>query len=181
MADKKDTPKETPAAAAPAPAPAPAEAEGITPPRKRGRPPKNAPANGDPSPVDGAAADAPRRGRPSGKKKGKVQFTGEDLNTLAKQVFGLHQIAALATGIPELAIREEEATMLGGAIATVAQEYDLEMSGKTGAMLQLIAVCGMVYIPKFAALKTRVAQAKAQREQQGALHVVGGTEHTADT
>lgn len=159
------------AVAAPAPAVAD-EAPTVSAPKKRGRPPKNPPANGEANPVsESEAAVKGRPGRP--KKKGKVNFTGDDLSVLAKQVEGLHQLMALATGIPELAIKTEEAQLLGGAIAQVAQEYDLEMSGKTGAMLQLIAVCGMIYVPKFGALKSRIAENKAQREQKVALHVVG--------
>lgn len=152
---------------------------GVTPPKRRGRPPKNPPANGDPSSVGNDNASAKRGpGRP--KKKNKVSFSGEDLDALAKQVMGLHQLASIATGIPELTISEQESKMLGGSLATVAEEYGLELSGKTGAMFQLIAVCGMIYVPKFAVLKTRVAEAKARREaQRGNLHVIDGTETAA--
>lgn len=158
-----------------------AENQGVTPPKRRGRPPKNPPADGDPSPVGSDNVSAKRGpGRPS-KKKGKVSFSGEDLDALAKQVMGLHQLASIATGIPELAISEQESKMLGGSLASVAEEYGLELSGKTGAMLQLIAVCGMIYVPKFAVLKTRVAEAKARRaNQRGNLHAIVGNETAAD-
>ena len=109
------------------------------------------------------------------KKKGKVNLSGDDISTIGKQVTGLHKLMAMATGIPELAISDEEGSMLGTAIAAVAQEYDLALDGKTGALLQLAAACGMIYVPRFIHLKNRVA---ANRAKQEALHVVGGTEHT---
>lgn len=141
----------------------------ITEPKKRGRPPKNPPANGDPKPVsdDGKSTTSSTRGRP--KKKGKVAFSSDDLSTLSKQLVGLHKLTSLATQIPELEISDEEGDHLGRALASVAQEYDLELSGKTGAMLQLIAACGMIYVPRFFMLKSRVVAAKAK---QGTLHVV---------
>jgi hypothetical protein len=148
-----------------------ADAVEISAPKKRGRPPKNPPADGNAKPVtdDGKGTTS----KP-GRRKGKVSFTGEDIKTLGKQIVGLHKLAYLATGIPELEISEQEGDLLGGALATVAQEYDLELSGKTGAMLQLVAACGMIYVPRFIALQKRVAIAKAQ--QKAALHVVGGTD-----
>lgn len=166
-----DVEKIEPVAAAPA-APTPDENAGVTAPKKRGRPPKVAPANGEANPVpEGEKPSGSKRGRPS-KKKG-VSFSGDDISTLAKQVTGLHQLAAIATGIPELQITEEEGQMLGMSIANVAQEYDLSLDGKTGALLQLAAACGMIYVPRFLALKKRVVAAQAQKAP---LHVVGGTE-----
>jgi hypothetical protein len=184
MADKEKTaPANSTENAAPAAAPASAPAdsgEGVTAPKRRGRPPKNPPADGVANPVDGSENASNKRGPGRPKKKGKVNFSGEDLNALAKQVVGLHQLAAIATGIPELAISEQEGAMLGGAMASVAEEYNLELSGKTGAMLQLIAVCGMIYVPKFGALKTRVNEAKARRAQKGTLHVIPSAETPAN-
>lgn len=147
----------------------------VTAPKKRGRPAKNPPADGVAAPVsDDGKNTGVKPGRP--KKKGKVHFTGDDISSLGKQIQGLHHIAAIATGIPELAVSEDEAQMLGGALATVAQEYDLELSGKTGAMLQLLAVCGMIYVPKFITLKKRVTEAQARHKAN--LHVIGGTDST---
>lgn len=165
MADiEKETPVET----------TPTEnAEGITAPKRRGRPPKNPPKDGDPSPVDPNAEAPKKRGRPSGKKH-KVNLSGDDISLIGKQVTGLHKLAAIATGIPELELSDQEGATLGQAIANVAQEYDLALDGKTGALLQLAAACGMIYVPRFLHLKKRVAQAQAKAE----LHVVAGTEHT---
>lgn len=181
MAKKDTAEKESPAAAVVetpvVETPTPEAQPGITAPRKRGRPPKAAPANGEANPVtdDGGPRKGP--GRPRKGKKG-VSFSSDDISTLAKQVQGLHQLAAIATGIPELAITAEESQMLGMSIANVAQEYDLALDGKTGALLQLAAACGMIYVPRFFELKKRVIENQAK--QKAALHVVGGTEATSN-
>ncbi len=146
----------------------------FTPAKRRGRPPKNPPADGNPNPVSDELAKSPRGRKPG--RKPKVSFSGEDISTLSKQIVGLHKLASLASGIPELEIGDDEGAMLGAAVANVAQEYNLELNGKTGAMLQLIAACGMIYVPRFMHLQKRVAQMKA--EKKGQLHVVGGTETT---
>lgn len=175
----------TPPAAPPAPAApptsaapeSPASTPETTPPQIRrgpGRPRKDAPV----SPSDAAAAGSapkPARGRP---KKG-VTFSGDDVAAMAKQVQGLHQLAALATGIPELELQREEAEMLGVAIARVCEEYGLSLSGKTGALLQLAAAGAMIYAPRLSAVASRVKQ-QAQAKRAG-LRVVEGGAHGGDT
>jgi hypothetical protein len=141
-------------------------------PKRRGRPAKNPPANGDPKPVDASSPPPKRAGRPP--KKGKVTFSGDDISLLSKHIEGLHHIAYVATGIPELQISSEESQLLAGAVATVAQEYDLEISGKTGALIQLAAVCGMIYVPKFIHLKKRVEAAKAAQKGADVYVIHGG-------
>lgn len=170
-----ETPSPTPAPAAPE---APAQATSSPEKRGRGRPRKDG-AAAPVSPSEASAASTgPGRPKSSAKKKGKISFDGDSLATLAKQVQGLHQLVALATGIPELQLREEEAQMLGGAIAAVCEEYDLSLSGKTGAMLQLAAAAAMVYAPRFAIVTQRVKQQQAAARQKADLRVVGGTDGT---
>lgn len=145
----------------------------ITPPKKRGRP-----SNADlasrlgkspdtPKSVDDAKPMPGKRGpKPGRRKKG---MSDEDKGTLAKQVMGLHQIASMATGVPELAISEPEAALLASAIANVSVEYGLSMSGKTGALLQLLGVAAMVYLPRLGAVKQRAIAKKATKNT---LHAV---------
>ena len=176
--DKPAAPTATPepAAAPPSPPPAAAATE-TTPPQVRrgpGRPPKTAPV----SPSEAAAAGSAPAKKPGRPKKG-VSFSGDDLASMAKQVQGLHQIAALATGIPELVLQKEEAEMLGVAIARVCEEYGLSLSGKTGALLQLAAAGAMIYAPRLAAVAQRVKQAQDTRRR--GLHVVEGGAHGGDT
>lgn len=179
----KETEKTTPKAAPETPNPAtasvapeaPTQATSAPEKRGRGRPRKDGAA----APVSPSEASVASAGRPkgSGKKKGHIHFDGDSLATLAKQVEGLHQLMALATGIPELQVRPEEAQMLGGAIAAVCEEYDLSLSGKTGALLQLAAAAAMVYAPRFAVVTQRVKQQQAARQKSG-LRVVGGVDES---
>jgi len=153
----------------------------ITPPRKRGRPsnadlaaraaqaggpvaPSAAPS-ATPVPPD-ASMPGKRGPKPGRRKKG---MSAEDQSNLSRQIIGLHQIAAMATGIPELQVGEKEAELLASALANVSAEYGLSLSGKTGATLQLLGVAAMVYLPRLSALKARVAAKKAQG---AALHAV---------
>jgi hypothetical protein len=171
MTDEIISPVDTPEVSAPE------NSAPVSTPKRRGRPPKNPPADGNPQPVgEKLNTSGARRGRP----KNKVSYSDGDISELGKQITGLHQLAALATGIPELVISEKEGQVLGAAMANVAQEYGLSLDGKTGALLQLVAACGMVYVPKYFQLRGRIAQVKAQREQEGVtLHVVGGHETPA--
>jgi hypothetical protein len=174
MADT--APTASPAPAPEAPTVAPALEDTAPQKRGRGRPPKHQ-AAAPVSPVDAPAATKPGPGRPKGaSKKPKVNFDGEALASLAKQVQGLHQLMALATGIPELMLQEGEAIMLGGAIAQVCEEYDLSLSGKTGALLQLAAAGAMIYAPRFMAVTQRIKRQREQAQQNDAFE---GVPHVA--
>lgn len=153
--------------------------------RGRGRPRRDGSGAAPVSPsAAGAAATKGKPGRP--KKNARVSV---DASALAKQIQGLHAIAALGTGIPEFNLRDDEAEMLGQAVSAVCEEYDLSLSGKTGAALQLLAAAAMVYAPRVMMVKARVALANAEAQvraheaaqnagaQAGTpLHVVGGSD-----
>lgn len=125
--------------------------------RGRGRPRKVPVADGaTPVPVS-AAAPSKRRGRPP---KRTAAYSDEEKNSLARQITGLHLIAAKMTGIPEIEISPPEAVCLAEAVANVSSEYGLSMSGKTGAMVQLIATAAMIYAPRFGAIKKRINEKK---------------------
>ena len=103
-----------------------------------------------------------------------------EASALAKQVEGLHSLMALAMGIPELQLQPAEAEMLGGAIAQVCDEYDFSLSGKTGALLQLLAAAAMVYAPRVIAVGARVKHAQAVAKA-ARLSIVAGTDHGPET
>jgi hypothetical protein len=71
-----------------------------------------------------------------------------DTDLLAKQLTGVHEIAAKVTGLPFIKLDQQEAKILADAIAGVAREYDLALDGKTGAMIQLLAAGAIVYGPR---------------------------------
>jgi hypothetical protein len=150
----------------------------IEPPTKRGPGrPKKSEAAAPVSPSLDAQTPAAAKGKPGRKPKASKKM---EPDALARQVEGLHQLMALALGVPELALQSQEAAMLGGAIAAVCDEYDLSLSGKTGALLQLAAAAAMVYGPRFVAVGQRVKQAQA-RAKASPLQVVGGTDGGAIT
>lgn len=120
------------------------EPEVIEPPKKRrGRPPRNAEAQ---EKLDEEKATGEK---PKGKPGPKKRTMGADASELlARQLMGLHHMAAMFTGLPVIILSDAEAKMMADALCNVANEYDLAISGKTAATLQLVATLGMVYVPR---------------------------------
>jgi hypothetical protein len=140
----------------------------VTPPRRRGRPPGSGKKTAEGETPNTVPGDEKPQGAKRGPKPRGRKFSGEDIGALAKQIQGLHALGAMVTGIPELQIAEQEAHALAGGVVAVAKEYNLEISGKTGALIQLAAACAAVYIPRVLIIKQRAAQAQAQaRASQG--------------
>lgn len=123
--------------------------------RRRGRPPKSETLDAERIPGSSGASST---ARPSRQKKPK---SAADVGALAKQLAGLHVMASMMTGIPEVQISDAEATMLAGGIMGVADQYDLSIDGKTGAAIQLLAAAAMVYAPRILAIKAKAKAAKA--------------------
>lgn len=141
--------------------------------RRRGRPTnaeRAARAASGPQAVPKDAAAVKKRGRPK-KKRG---LSDAEKSVLAQQIMGLHKMASIFTGIPEIELDTQEAGILGEAVANVSAEYGLSIGGKTGALFQLIAACGIVYVPRFVHMKKRIAQTKAEK----ATEVNNGSEST---
>jgi hypothetical protein len=145
----------------------------ITPPaaRGRGRPRKDAAA----APVSPSEASAAKSTPKASRGKKGVKFEKDDLSQLSKQIQGLHELMSLASGIPELRLETQEAEMLGSAVANVCEEYDLSLSGKTGALLQLLAAGAMIYVPRLGRVSARVKH-QAAAAKAAKLAIVGGTD-----
>lgn len=127
--------------------------------RKRGRPRKDANAGAPIAPGTTPipeGSDKPRN-KP-GRKPKKVIITDAEKTALGKQLVGLHIIASMAFGIPELVIQENEGELLASAIVNVAEEYGLSMGGKTGAAIQLVGTAAMIYLPRYFAMQKRVTK-----------------------
>lgn len=137
---------------------APEEIQSQTPPqddappvkRRRGRPPKNPEMQ-----KEGVSGTAPKRGRPP-KSKEKHSYTPEEISVLGRQIVGIHAMVAGITKIPEAAIGDDEGSMMAQAIVNMADQYDLELDGKTGAALQLFATAAMIYAPRVIHFKNRM-------------------------
>jgi hypothetical protein len=86
-----------------------------------------------------ATVEAPAR-KPRSKKVSPT--------VLANQLIGIHKILATVTKQPAFEIGDDEASTLAAALIGISEEYDVTISGKTSATIQLIAAFGMVYVPR---------------------------------
>ena len=87
----------------------------------------------------------------------KRKFGVDSVDVLAKQLAGVHLMAAVVTGEPLLALSESEATMLASSLVGIAEEYGVMISGKTAATLQFIGVAGMLYVPRLVGIQSKRA------------------------
>lgn len=131
-------------------------------PKRRGRPPgsKNATAAKlEEKPIDNkSGVPETKRGRPR-----KTENYGDEARArFAKQVQGIHVMAAQLSGFAEFQISDPESSMLADAIINTSQEYGLSLSGKTGALLQLLGTAAIIYIPRFSVINQKVKARKAQ-------------------
>ena len=124
-------------------------------PAKRGRP-KKVTEKPMTQPVD---TEKPERKKRASKKSAKLSAP-----KLARQIQGLHLIAATVVG-PEITIDETEAEMLSEAIVNLAEEYDIIPTGKGAAWAGMIAACAMVYGPRIPALIKAVKGMKKPKGQ----------------
>lgn len=116
-----------------------------------------------------------KRGRPSGStnktssadkpKKTRARRT-ESSESLAQQIMGIHQIAFLATQLPECQITKIEAMMLAESLNNVAEEYGLSLTGKTGAAIQLFGAAAIIYVPRYFSVLDRMKKAEEAKNAE---------------
>jgi len=136
-------------------------ADTVTPRRKRGRPSNAERALNETLEKEtpgAASAEQPQANKPGRKPNKKAAPTGE---ALGKQLVGIHALAAMFLQIPEVQITEQEGVTLGNAVVAVCEEYNLSVSGKTGAAIQLLAAAAMIYAPRAFVIKARIDQNRA--------------------
>lgn len=133
--------------------------ENDPPKKRRGRPPKNPQLNTE-------TVSPGAKSKPGPKPKSKA-YGADEIGIMGRQLVGVHQIVAMVTGIPEIVIGEQEAVMLAQSVANVANEYGLEIDGKTGASIQLFMTVAMIYGPRFLQFRARAKQAQQQAQNQG--------------
>src|SRR5579863_9323591 len=129
-------PKAEPVATPPQETGASAPLPGSEQPARRGRRPRNAAPPLTETQVGVEPGDAPQDAKPTRKRRAKVI----DSDALAKQLKGIHKLAAQmvpisVNGKPLLELSDDESQQLAQAVAAVANEYDLELDGKTGAAI----------------------------------------------
>jgi hypothetical protein len=130
--------------------------------RRRGRPFGS--RNRDPlqaqSPPPTDAAGSPQGASPKPRKRRSKPV---DLGELAKKIQGTHMMLAIMTGLTEMQVTEAEATMLAGALADCAREFDMAPNGKAVAVVQLLGVSAIIYLPRVALLKAKIDAKKRER------------------
>lgn len=110
--------------------------------RKRGRPRAAKPA------AESGAASASAE-RPKTKS---LAVKGVDPATVAKNIAFAHSIAALRLGLPALALSDAEARKLADAVLELIALYDIQLSARMVAWLQLAGVGAAVYGPRAVAI-----------------------------
>lgn len=71
--------------------------------------------------------------------------TKKNVEHFRKVLLSFHAKCALVTGIEEVALDDEEATMLAEATADLLSYYNIKVSGKGGAVLGLVYAVTMIY------------------------------------
>ncbi len=127
-------------------------------PRRRGRPRKN------PGPVQTESSENVIREIPKARRarKGTVPLRNvEEVDALAVNIFGIHKLLSLATGLAELEISKIESEMLADSLDTISREFGFHPSGKVGAVISMIGVCSIVYGPRYVAIRQRAKSVPA--------------------
>jgi len=134
-------------------------APAFDPPKKRrGRPPGSGKLQAEGIPT-GSAKSAP-------KAKAAKSYSQVDFAAMGKQLVGVHEVAAMMTGIVDIRISEAEGVALAQAIGNVSEQYGLEIDGKTGAAIQLVMTAAMIYGPRALMIRAKAQQARAQSAGQ---------------
>lgn len=104
---------------------------------------------------DGTPAGSPRDGEPVN-LFGPVQNSSAPKRTAPKKniqpiknlLVSVHMRLAMLAGMPELAIDDDEATLLAQSGADLMDFYKIKIDGKRGAMIAFIYAVSIVYGPR---------------------------------
>lgn len=111
---------------------------------------------------------------PDEKPRRRRRMDRETVGNAAKRLAAWHAVAAAMTQMPELLVSEAEAEQLVIAGNDVAAEFDLEVGGKTAAVLGLLGTAGAVYFPRMIAFMARLEQMRQQRAAGAGGPIVEG-------
>ncbi len=105
---------------------------------------------------DAAMSEGPAKRRAKGATMGADKF--------AKSLQGLHKGAAFLAQTPELELDDSEAKMLADALYGIFEEYDIEISTKAAAAVNMAGAVMLVYGPRVAVLRGKaIRRAKAAK------------------
>jgi len=110
-----------------------------------------------------------RRKRKSGGKRGPRAASRSPISVSGIEaiLLSVHAVAATSLRIPELDLDKSEAAHLAEAVAEVARHYPTTIDPRVMAWVNLTMVAGMVYGPRFYAIRARAkSNAPARRVPQ---------------
>lgn len=84
---------------------------------------------------------------------------------------GLHALLAMKTGIPEIAISDDEGAQFFARVADVQRHYNIQTTQKTMDWIALVGCTAGIYIPRVVAIIATQGQsgAPAEPEQAGVI------------
>jgi hypothetical protein len=91
----------------------------------------------------------PKRAR----KKGKT--SEDDIKSIQVLLQGIHSGLASLLKEPEFNINDNESAMLAKALADTQNEFGISTNPKAMAVVNLIAVCAFIYIPRIKTIKDK--------------------------
>lgn len=103
-------------------------------------------------------------GTSSGPRKSASETKG-DVSGIESLLISIHLMGAVALKQPGLALNEVEAKRLAVAVQQVQAQYPFVIDAKTQAWINLAAIGGMIYVPRFMAV---AGASKAARKSKGA-------------
>lgn len=89
---------------------------------------------------------------------------GLDRKALSNQLIGLHLGLALATQIPQMELKKEEADALASALADLQEEYGVKINRKAQLWFALVTALGVVYVPRGKLLFARLDQIAREKK-----------------
>ena len=84
--------------------------------------------------------------KPKRRKKGSI--TQEEIIDRAKAISAIHGTIAFITKTPEFMLQEQEALALAQANLNLENEFNIELDGKTMAIMTMLGTMFMVYRPR---------------------------------
>lgn len=97
-------------------------------------------------------------------KTNKVGLTGEASKLFATQLVGAHKALGLVTGYGEhFEISDQEGETLALAITDVMAQHKIKINPKVAAWSNLLAICGVIYVPKVLLVYAVTKQNKESR------------------
>ncbi len=123
--------------------------------------------------TDHSNTAAPENRAKRGRKKKTREADPESIADLSNTILGFHQLAYMATGLEDVLITEKQAGMLATSMDNVSREFGIALSGKTGAIIGMLATCAMIYVPKALTISMKINAMKKAKATQGG-NVVDG-------